>query len=82
VKSAAAAACRTSRSAEWAAQIPADRLDICAVALANPITWQVGLPFSPIGTGEPQRIAVETAAVALFSIASFAYAIRCLRPQE
>jgi len=68
--------------AERAAQIPADPFDICAVALANPITWQVALPFSSIGTGEPRRNAVETAAFALFSIASFAYAIRCLQPQE
>ncbi len=54
-----------------------------AVALANPITWQVDLlRFSSIGTGEPRRIAVEAAAFVLFSIASFAYAVRCLQRQE
>ncbi len=53
------------------------------VALANPITWQVDLlRFSSIGTGEPRRIAMETAAFVLFSIASFAYAVRCLQQQE
>jgi len=54
-----------------------------AAALANPITWQVDLlRFSSIGTGEPRRIAMEAAAFALFSIASFAYAVRCLQQQE
>src|SRR5713226_3691015 len=52
-------------------------------ALANPITWQVDLlRFGSIGTGEPRRIAVEAAAFAVFSVASFAYAVRCLQQQE
>ncbi len=52
-------------------------------ALANPITWQVDLlRFGSIGTGEPRRIAVEAAAFAVFSLASFAYAVRCLQQQE
>ncbi len=54
-----------------------------AAALASPITWQVDLlRFSSIGTGEPRRIAMDAAAFALFSIASFAYAVRCLQQQE
>ena len=51
--------------------------------LANPITWQVDLlRFSSIGLGDPARILAETAAFALFSLASFAYAVRCLQRQE
>jgi len=54
-----------------------------AVALANPVTWQVDLlRFSSIGVGEPRHIAVEAAAFAVFSLASFAYAVRCLQQQE
>jgi len=54
-----------------------------AAALANPVTWQVDfLRFSSIGIGEPRRIAVEAAAFAVFSLASFAYAVRCLQQQE
>ena len=53
------------------------------VALANPITWQVDLlRFATIGTGDPRRIAIEAAAFALFGVASFAYAVRCLQQQE
>ncbi len=52
-------------------------------ALANPVTWQVDLlRFSTIGAGEPRRIAIETAAFALFAATSFAYAVRCLQQQE
>ncbi len=54
-----------------------------AAALANPVTWQVDLlRFSSIGVGEPRHIAVEAAAFAVFSLASFAYAVRCLQQQE
>ena len=54
-----------------------------AAALANPVTWQVDLlRFSSIGVGETRRIAVEAAAFAVFSLVSFAYAVRCLQQQE
>ena len=54
-----------------------------AVALANPITWQVDLfRYSTIGLGNPGRILIEAAAFAVFSVVSFAYAIRCLQQQE
>ena len=54
-----------------------------AAALANPITWQVDLlRFATIGAGQPRRIAIETVAFAVFSIASFVYAVRCLQRQE
>lgn len=54
-----------------------------SVALANPVTWQVDLlRFSTIGAGEPRRIVAETLAFVLFSVASFAYAVRCLQQQE
>jgi ABC-type multidrug transport system permease subunit len=54
-----------------------------AAALANPVTWQVDLlRFSSIGVGEPRHIVVEAAAFAVFSLASFAYAVRCLQQQE
>ncbi len=52
-------------------------------SLLNPITWQVDLlRFSTIGLGEPRRIAVETAAFAVFAVISFAYAVHCLQQQE
>ncbi len=52
-------------------------------ALANPITWQVDwLRFSSIGTGELRLILLEGAAFVVFSLASFAYAVRCLQQQE
>ncbi|HEX2712164.1 MAG TPA: ABC transporter permease [Candidatus Acidoferrales bacterium] len=54
-----------------------------AAALANPTTWQVDLlRFSSIGAGEPRRLVLEAAAFTLFSLASFGYAVRCLRQQE
>lgn len=53
------------------------------VALANPVTWQVDLlRYASIGRGEPRLILLEIAAFALFSVASFAYAVRCLQRQE
>jgi len=48
-------------------------------ALANPITWHVDvLRYATIGVGEPTIIAVEAAAFAVFTIASFIGAIRAL----
>ncbi len=53
------------------------------VALANPITWQVDLlRYASIGAGNPRRVLAEAAAFAAFSLASFAYAVRCLQQQE
>jgi ABC-2 type transport system permease protein len=52
-------------------------------ALANPITWQVDLlRYASIGMGQPRKIAIEAAAFAAFSIASFFYAVRSLQRQE
>jgi len=54
-----------------------------SAALANPVTWQVDLlRFSTIGTGQPRQILMETAAFAVFSVISFALAVRCLQQQE
>jgi len=48
-------------------------------ALANPITWHIDvLRYATIGVGEPTIIAVEAAAFAVFTIASFAGAIHAL----
>jgi ABC-2 type transport system permease protein len=50
---------------------------------ANPITWQVDvIRFATIGTGDPARMALEAAAFALFTAASFVAAIHALRNQE
>jgi len=50
------------------------------MALANPITWQVDvLRFTSIGLGAPARILLEAAAFVVFSLVSFAYAVRCLQ---
>lgn len=54
-----------------------------AVALANPITWQVDFfRFTTIGLGDPWRILAEAAAFAAFSLISFAYAVRSLQQQS
>lgn len=54
-----------------------------AAALANPITWHVDLlRYATIGLGDPGRVAWEAAAFTLFSLASFAYAVRSLKQQE
>lgn len=51
-----------------------------AVALANPITWQVDvMRFATIGLGEPRRIALEAAGFVVFTLASFAGALLVLR---
>ncbi len=53
-----------------------------SVALANPITWQVDfLRFSSIGLGDPLQILAEAGAFVVFSLASFAYGLRCLQQQ-
>jgi ABC-2 type transport system permease protein len=54
-----------------------------AVALANPITWQVDvLRYATMGYGEPGWIAVEGAAFLAFSAVSFWLAARALQRQE
>ena len=51
-------------------------------ALANPVTWQVDvLRYASIGLLSPQRVAAEGAAFLLFTVISFALAIRALRQQ-
>ncbi|NDQ56769.1 MAG: ABC transporter permease [Acidipila sp.] len=51
-------------------------------ALANPVTWQVDvLRYASIGLVSPQRVAAESAAFLLFTVISFALAIRALRQQ-
>jgi ABC-2 type transport system permease protein len=53
-----------------------------ASALANPITWQVDLlRYGSIGFGEPRKILMEGVAFAIFALASFSYAVLCLREQ-
>jgi ABC-2 type transport system permease protein len=54
-----------------------------AVALANPITWQVDvLRYATMGYGDPGWIAVEGAAFLAFSAVSFWLAARALQRQE
>jgi len=51
-------------------------------ALANPMTWHVDLlRYSTIGLGDPRRIALESAALGLFGLASYFIAIRSLEQQ-
>ena len=51
-----------------------------AVALANPITWQVDvMRFATIGLGEPRRIALEAAGFVAFALVSFVGALLVLR---
>jgi ABC-2 type transport system permease protein len=51
-------------------------------ALANPITWEVDLfRYTSIGLGVPKQLAWESIGFVLFALASFAYAVRCLREQ-
>jgi ABC-2 type transport system permease protein len=53
-----------------------------AVAMANPITWHVDfLRYATIGLGDPQQIALEALAFVLFTIVSFAVAVRVLKRQ-
>ncbi len=52
-------------------------------ALANPVTWHVDvLRYTTVGMGDPQRVAIEAAAFALFCFASMALAVRSLHQQE
>jgi ABC-2 type transport system permease protein len=54
-----------------------------AVAMANPITWQIDwFRFTSIGLGTARQVAVEAVAFVLFAMACFAYAAHCLREQE
>ena len=52
------------------------------VALANPITWQVDLlRYGSIGLGDPRKLAFEAVWFALFVLACFACAVRCLNQE-
>jgi ABC-type multidrug transport system permease subunit len=52
-------------------------------ALLNPITWQIDwLRYTSIGIGNFHSILLEGAAFLVFSLACFAYAVRCLQQQE
>jgi ABC-2 type transport system permease protein len=54
-----------------------------AIAYANPITWQVDvLRYATIGVGDPARIALESGAFVLFTLAAFAVAVLALQRQE
>jgi ABC-2 type transport system permease protein len=54
-----------------------------AIAYANPITWQVDVVrYATIGVGDPATLALESAAFMLFTLVSFALAVRALRQQE
>lgn len=52
-------------------------------AMVNPITWQIDwLRYTSIGLGDSHTILLEAAAFVVFSLACFAYAVRCLQRQE
>jgi ABC-2 type transport system permease protein len=52
-------------------------------ALLNPITWEIDwLRYTSIGTGHVHKVLLEGAAFLAFSLACFAYAVRCLQQQE
>jgi ABC-2 type transport system permease protein len=54
-----------------------------AVAVANPITWQVDvIRYATIGLGDPSWIVAEAAAFVVFTGAAFAAAVHALRNQE
>jgi ABC-2 type transport system permease protein len=54
-----------------------------AVALANPISWEVDfLRYASVGIGAPRQVWMEIAAFAAFSAASFIWAVRALQNQE
>jgi ABC-2 type transport system permease protein len=54
-----------------------------AVALANPITWHVDvLRYATIGVGHPARIAAEAGGFVLFTLVSFAWALRALEKES
>lgn len=53
------------------------------VAKANPITWQVDvLRYATIGMGDPAWIAAASAAFMVFTVVTFAIAVRTLQTQE
>jgi ABC-2 type transport system permease protein len=53
------------------------------VALANPITWEIDwLRFTSIGLGNARLVKIEGLAFLLFTLASFALAVRALQQQE
>jgi len=48
-------------------------------ALANPITWHIDvLRYATIGMGQAGTVAIEAVAFIVFTVVSFAYAIRSL----
>src|SRR5438132_5007005 len=52
-------------------------------ALLNPITWEIDwLRYTSIGIGNFHSILLEGAAFLIFSLACFAFAVRCLKQQE
>ena len=52
------------------------------LARLNPLTWHVDvLRFCSIGLGDPMQIVVEAIVFVVFSLAAFAYAVRCLQEQ-
>lgn len=54
-----------------------------AVALANPVTWQVDfLRYATIGLGTPQDIAWKAAAFLVFTLVSFWLAVQALKRQQ
>jgi ABC-2 type transport system permease protein len=54
-----------------------------ALALANPITWQVDIMrHATIGAGAPSRLVAEGAGFCIFTAVSFAAALCALRRQE
>jgi ABC-type polysaccharide/polyol phosphate export permease len=54
-----------------------------AVALANPITWQVDcFRWGTIGIGSTRQVVLESAGFLLFTVAAFFLAARFLQRQE
>jgi ABC-2 type transport system permease protein len=52
-------------------------------AYINPITWEIDwLRYTSIGIGNLHTVLLEGAAFVAFSLACFAYAVRCLQQQE
>ena len=53
------------------------------IAYANPITWQVDvLRYATVGLGDPARVALESGAFVVFTLAAFGAAVWALRQQE
>ena len=53
------------------------------IAYANPITWQVDLlRYATVGLGDPARVALESGAFVVFTLAAFGAAVLALRQQE